>query len=92
MIYVIEFPEQGRAHAWFAFEKQDLIRKIYAADTRPEWEIYDVVTPRESLEIHGKTPETVRDELPARLSGRSVWMGHAVVSGGLSAGRRRVSG
>lgn len=68
MIYVIEFPEQGRAHAWFAFEKQDLIRKIYAADTRPEWEIFDVVTPRELLEMHGKTPETVRDELPAICS------------------------
>lgn len=68
MIYVIEFPEQGRAHAWFAFDKQDLIRKIYAQDTRAEWEIYDVVTARELLEMHGKTPETVRDELPAICS------------------------
>lgn len=33
MIYVVEFPEQGRAHAWFAFGQQDLIRKIYATDT-----------------------------------------------------------
>ena len=67
MIYVIEFPEQGRAHAWFAFEKQDLMRKIYAEDTRHECEIFDVVTASELLEMHGKTPDTdgVRDALPA---------------------------
>lgn len=67
MIYVIEFPEQGRAHAWFAFEKQDLLRKIYASDTRKEWEIFDVVTARELLEMSHMTPETsdVREKFPA---------------------------
>ncbi len=67
MIYVIEFPEQGRAHAWFAFEKQDLLRKIYAADARKEWEIFDVVTARELLEMSGMAPDTadVRDKFPA---------------------------
>jgi hypothetical protein len=67
MIYVIEFPEQGRAHAWFAFEKQDLMRKIYAVDGRNEWEIFDVVTARELLELSGMTPDTpdVRDKFPA---------------------------
>lgn len=67
MIYVIEFPEQGRAHAWFAFEKQDLMRKIYAEDARHECEIFDVVTASELLEMHGKTADTegVRDALPA---------------------------
>ena len=77
MIYVIEFPEQGRANAWFAFDKQDLMRKIYAGDTRPEWEIYDVVTPRELLDMYGKTPETadVRETLPAicRLGDQHGW-------------------
>ena len=70
MIYVVEFPEQGRAHAWFAFEKQDLMRKIYVTDTRKEWEIFDVVTARELLELPGKTPDTpdVRDEFPAICS------------------------
>ena len=24
MIYILEIPQQGRAHAWFAFDKQDL--------------------------------------------------------------------
>lgn len=77
MIYIIEFPEQGRAHAWFAFEQQDLMRKIYAQDARAEWEIYDVVTPRELLEMHDKTPETagVREVLPGicRLGDQHGW-------------------
>ena len=70
MIYVIEFPEQGRAHAWFAFEKQDLMRKIYAEDARHECEIFDVVTASELLEMQGQTPDTdgVRDALPAICS------------------------
>jgi hypothetical protein len=70
MIYVIEFPEQGRAHAWFAFEKQDLVRKIYAGDARHDYEIFDVVSPGELLEMHGKTPDTegIRDEFPAICS------------------------
>lgn len=70
MIYVIEFPEQGRVHAWFAFEKQDLLRKIYASDTRKEWEIFDVVTARELLEMFGTTPETgdAREKFPAICS------------------------
>lgn len=70
MIYVIEFPEQGKEHAWFAFDRQDLMRKIYAEDTRAEWEIYDVVTPRELLEMHGKAPDTegIREALPAICS------------------------
>jgi hypothetical protein len=70
MIYVVEFPEQGKAHAWFAFEQQDLLRKIYATDTRKEWEIFDVVTARELLELLGKTADTpdARDEFPAICS------------------------
>ena len=70
MIYVVEFPKQGRAHAWFAFEKQDLMRKIYVADKKKEWEIFDVVTARELLELPGKTPDTpnVRNEFPAICS------------------------
>lgn len=70
MIYILEIPQQGRAHAWFAFDKQDLLRKIYAADTRNEWEIFDVVTARELLELSGMTPGTadVRDKFPAICS------------------------
>ncbi|MFA6902486.1 MAG: hypothetical protein WC236_05330 [Gallionellaceae bacterium] len=70
MIYILEIPEQGRAHAWFAFDKQDLLRKIYAADTRKEWKIFDVITARELLELSGMTPDNadVRDKFPAICS------------------------
>ena len=70
MIYVIEFPEQGRAHAWFAFERQDLLRKIYVSDPRKEWEIFDVVTARELLELLDRTVDSpgVRDEFPVICS------------------------
>lgn len=30
MIYVVEFPHQGRAHAWFAFDRDDFVRKVQA--------------------------------------------------------------
>ena len=30
MIYVVEFPHQGRAHAWFAFDRDDFVRKVRA--------------------------------------------------------------
>lgn len=67
MIHVVEFPEQGRAKAWFAFELQDFVRKVYAGDPRKEWEIFDVVTPRELLETLGSTPDAggVREKFPA---------------------------
>ena len=70
MIYVIEFPPQGKPHAWFAFEQQDLLRKIYAADSRKEWEIFDIVTARELLEMLDKTTETanIRDHFPVICS------------------------
>lgn len=28
MIYIVEFPRQGRAHAWFAFDRDDFVRKV----------------------------------------------------------------
>lgn len=67
MIYVIEFPEQGRAKSWFAFDRQDFTRKIYVSDTRQESEIFDVITSRELLELMDATPETgnVRSNFPA---------------------------
>jgi hypothetical protein len=70
MIYILEFPEQSRAHAWFAFDQQDLLRKIYVSDARKEWEIFDVVTARELLEMLGKTADTAdaREEFPAICS------------------------
>ncbi len=34
MIYIVEFPEQGRAHAWFAFNREDFVRKVRAGRAR----------------------------------------------------------
>ena len=31
MIYIVEFPHQGRAHAWFAFNRDDFVRKVQAS-------------------------------------------------------------
>ncbi len=70
MIHVIEFPDEGRVHAWFAFGMEDFLRKVYASDARRDYEIFDVVTPCELLEMQGKTPgeDGVRDAFPAICS------------------------
>ncbi len=34
MIYIVEFPRQGRAHAWFAFNRDDFVRKVRATRAR----------------------------------------------------------
>jgi hypothetical protein len=67
MIYVVEFADQGRVHSWFAFDTDDFARKVYAADERQEWEIFDVVTVRELLEGVDETPEspTANAKFPA---------------------------
>jgi hypothetical protein len=30
MIYVLEIPYEGRPHAWFAFDREDFVRKVRA--------------------------------------------------------------
>lgn len=70
MIYVVEFPEEGHAKSWFAFDRQDFARKVYVSDKRKEWEIFDVATARELLELMGSSPEAddVRKKFPAICS------------------------
>jgi len=58
MIYVVEVPSEGKARAWFAFDEEDLARKVYASKQRDAWAIFESSTPRQSLGIHGKLPET----------------------------------
>lgn len=67
MIYVVEFPHSGRPHSWFAFDSDDLARKVYATDSRKEWEIYSETTVRELLEQVNETPSspTARARFPA---------------------------
>jgi hypothetical protein len=77
MIYVVEFPELGRARSWFAFDADDFARKVYASDEREEWEIFDVVTVRELLDGVGETPGslTANARFPAiyHLGWRHGW-------------------
>lgn len=70
MIYVVEFPEQGRANAWFAFDRQDFARKVYVSDARADCEIFDVITARELLELMDTLPTArdVREKFPAICS------------------------
>lgn len=67
MIYVVEYPGDGRARSWFAFDGDDFARKVYATDPRNEWEIYSTTTVRELLDGAGETPDskTVRARFPA---------------------------
>ena len=58
MIYVVEVPTEGRARAWFAFEQDDLARKVHATKKREGWTLFESATPRQLLAVHGKKPET----------------------------------
>lgn len=85
MIYVVEFPELGRARSWFAFDADDFARKVYATDEHEEWEIFDVVTVRELLDGVGETPEspTANTKFPAiyNLGWRHGWDAPPLSSG-----------
>jgi hypothetical protein len=58
MIYIVEFPHQGRPHAWFAFDRDDFVRKVQATRAREGWVIFDAQTARERLATSGMSPET----------------------------------
>lgn len=67
MIFVVEQPEQGAARAWFAYDEADFLRKVCAQDPLPDWQVYDVATPRELLELTDRTPDSAdaRSACPA---------------------------
>jgi len=77
MIYVLELPADAAPQAWFAFDRADFARKVYAADSRPAWEIHDVASVRELLAMHDTTPEraAAADQFPAlrRLGASHGW-------------------
>jgi hypothetical protein len=56
MIYVVEAPPQGNAHAWFAFDGGDLLRKVAADDAKAAHEIWDSASARELLELFDESP------------------------------------
>lgn len=59
MIYVVHAPPAGQAHAWFAFDEDDLLRKVAADDARETHEIWDRASARELLDLFDETPESV---------------------------------
>lgn len=69
MIFVVQVPPEGPAHAraWFAYGEADFLRKVCAQDVLPEWEVFDVVTARELLEMTDRTPDApdARSACPA---------------------------
>lgn len=56
MIYVVQMPKAGRPHAWFAFDKDDFKRKVYA-HCNDEGVIFRSATAREVLTEAGLDPE-----------------------------------
>lgn len=56
MIFVVEQPDEGAARAWFAFDDEDFLRKVCAQDPLPEWQVFDVASARELLELTNRTP------------------------------------
>jgi hypothetical protein len=58
VIYVVEAPAVGEAKAWFAFDDDDLLRKVAAGDARAIHEIWDIATARELLDLFDQTPES----------------------------------
>jgi hypothetical protein len=58
MIYAVEIPRQGRAHAWFAFDRDDFVRKVRALRTRADWIVYQAASPRARLAACGMQPDS----------------------------------
>lgn len=77
MIYVVQFPHQGDPNTWFAYDRDDFVRKVCAEDPLEDYQIYDVITPRELLDMVDQTPDSpgVRESFPAicRLADHHGW-------------------
>lgn len=58
MIFVVEVPPQAAAHAWFAFDEGDLLRKVASADAKAEHEIWDQASARELLDLFDLQPDS----------------------------------
>lgn len=60
MIFVVEVPHVGDAHAWFAFDGEDLLSKVVIDDPLQSWEIYDTTTVRELFSMVGEVPDSAQ--------------------------------
>lgn len=59
MIFVVEMPAGAEPRAWFAYDGEDLLRKVAAGDALQPWEIHDRASPRELLAMFDTTPQDV---------------------------------
>ncbi|MCE4556807.1 hypothetical protein [Pelomonas cellulosilytica] len=57
MIYVVHQPEAGEANAWFAFNAEDLLRKVASDDTLPAHAVWDCASPRDLLALFDEAPD-----------------------------------
>lgn len=67
MIYVVELSRQGDPRAWFAYDDEDLARKVAVSDPLQPWEIHDEMTARELLDAngHAQVDAQARERFPA---------------------------
>jgi len=70
MIFVVEVPHVGQPQAWFAFDGHDLLSKVAVGDALQPWEIHDVTSARELLEMVGQDGDTpqAREAFPGICS------------------------
>lgn len=50
MIFVVEMPAGAEPSAWFAYDEEDLLRKLAAAGSLDDWQAHGSSTLRELLE------------------------------------------
>ncbi len=63
MIHVVELPQQGDPRAWFAYDDDDLARKVAATDPLQAWEIHDTLTARDLLESACDLPDSTSPDI-----------------------------
>ncbi|MDV3242710.1 MAG: hypothetical protein LOY00_13230 [Methylocaldum sp.] len=56
MIYIVEIPHEGRASAWFAFDRDDFVRKVRAAKESGDTTVFAALSPRQRLEAASLAP------------------------------------
>lgn len=67
MIFIVEQPESAPPRCWFAYGEEDFLRKVCAGDPLPAWEVHDIVSARELLEMTGRPADdpALPEALPA---------------------------
>jgi hypothetical protein len=67
VIFVLEWPADAPAQAWFAYDERDLLAKVAANDRLPLWQIHDCISVRELLEVVDANPDSA--DLPQAQPG-----------------------